>query len=73
MVLRRLELPFQSEPLKQLAQLPNQVVEGISWRSYSSLATISASSTWIYSEDWGWPRRRERAAVAAAMLPRLTK
>jgi hypothetical protein len=45
MVLRRFELAFQSEPLKQLAQLPNQVVEGMSWRSYSSLATISASST----------------------------
>lgn len=53
MVRRRLELETQRLPLKQLAQEPNQVVLGMSWRSYSSLAMISASSVCTYLESRG--------------------
>ena len=53
MVLRRLELDLKTDPEKQLAHEPNQVVEGIIWRSYSALATISASSASMYSESAG--------------------
>lgn len=73
MVRRRLDLPVQREPLKQLAQEPNQVVEGIRARSYSSLAIISASSFWTYSESSGWPRTRDRELIAFWISPFLTK
>ncbi len=73
MVRRRLDLGDHRPPVKQLAQLWNHELEGMSWRSYSSLATISASSTWKYSDSRGWPRRRSSEAAASAMRPFLTK
>lgn len=72
-VRRRLELGIDSPPLKQFAQPPIQVVSGIRARSYSSLATISASSLWIYSDDLGCPLIRERESIASCSLPFLTK
>ena len=53
MVLRKFEFGFQSEPLKQFAQLPNQVDAGFSLRSYSSLIMTSESSDSMYSESGG--------------------
>lgn len=64
MVRRRLDLATQRPPLKQLAQLPNHVVAGISARSYSSLAMISDSSFWTKSDSLGWPRTRARELIA---------
>ncbi len=72
-VRRRLDFWSVSPPEKQFIQLENQPVDGISCRSYSSLATISASSTLTYSESLGWPRRRASASVAASRFPFLTK
>lgn len=73
MVLRRFELDFHSDPLKQLAQVPNHVVDGISFFSYSSLATISANSYCTNSDSSGWPRSLASDARALATRPRLTK
>jgi hypothetical protein len=44
MVRRRLEWALHRENEKQAAQEPNQVSDGIRLRSYSTFATISASS-----------------------------
>ena len=46
-VRRMLLLPLAILPEKQLAQLPKYVVCGITCNSYSWLAMISASSSWI--------------------------
>ena len=46
-VRRTLLLPLVMLPEKQLAQLPKYVVCGITCNSYSWLAIISASSSWI--------------------------
>lgn len=73
MVRRRLDFWCRRPPLKQLYQLLNQPEDGIICRSYSSLAMISATSTWMYSESRGWPRRRESESMAFSSLPRLTK
>lgn len=73
MVRRKFDFWTQRPPVKQLTQLPIKLLSGMRLRSYSSLATISASSTWIYSESLGWPRSLQSESVAASSLPLLTK
>merc|ERR1711939_152099 len=52
-VRRMLEDCLKREPLKQFAQLSKKPALGMTLRSYSSLAMISASSFWMYSDSAG--------------------
>jgi hypothetical protein len=52
-VRRMLDFCSQREPLKQFIQEDTKPVLGITLRSYSSLAMISASSFWMYSDSVG--------------------
>ena len=72
-VRRTLLLPFKMLPEKQLVQPPNHVVCGMICNSYSWLAMISASSSWIKSESIGCPRTLDKALAADSSLPFLTK